>query len=175
MSTVTYRSQPAIHKVRGAVPPEGTTHIYKVTKLLWPPGVESYIAGLLVGTSLHICCGKSKIGGVRLDMFEDEVDVQADAARLPFSARSFDTLLCDPPYNGRFQWNHDMLSELARVANMRVILQHWFSPVDKLGYFKKDHGLVMTDLYNWMPQTYFGRMQIVSIFDRMEIGNGKNF
>lgn len=165
MSTVTYKNQPAIHKTRGAVPPEGTSHLYKVTKLLWPEEIEKYLSELLVGFSLHICCGKSSIGNIRLDLNED-VDVRADAARLPFADKSFDTLLIDPPYNGVFQWNHDMLCELGRVARQRFIFQHWFSPVDKLGYFKKDHSFILTDLYNWMPKSYFGRMQIISVFDR---------
>lgn len=166
MGTVTYKHQPAIHKTRGAVPPEGTSYLYRVTKLLWPKEVESYLESLLLGRSLHICCGKSRIGDVRLDLYED-VDIRADAARLPFTDQSFDTLLIDPPYNGKFQWNHDMLSELGRVAKRRFIFQHWFSPVDKSGRFKKDHQFVLTDLYNWPPKSYFGRMQIVSVFDRI--------
>ena len=167
MSTVTYKNQPGIHKTRGAVPPEGTPHLYKVTKLLWPKEVEGYLNNLLTGKSLHICCGKSRIGDILLDLYEDDVDVVANANRLPFSNSSFDTLLIDPPYNGDFQWNHNMLSELSRVARKRFIFQHWFSPVDKLGYFRKDHSFVLTDLYNWMPRSYFGRMQIISVFDRL--------
>jgi hypothetical protein len=168
MSTVTYHNQPGIHKTRGAVPPEGTSHLYKVTKLLWPNEIEEYLEKLLIGKSLHICCGKSNIGTVRIDLYEPNVDMIADAARLPFRDKSFDTLLIDPPYNGKFQWNHDMLCELGRVSKQRFIFQHWFSPVDKLGYFKKDHKFVLTDLYNWMPKSYFGRMQIISVFDMIK-------
>lgn len=166
MSTVTYKNQPAIHKTRGAVPPDGTSYLYKVTKLLWHQDIEQYLNSLLIGKSLHVCCGKSTIGTIRLDLYETDVDVCGDASRLPFKDKSFDTVLIDPPYNGKFQWNHDMLCELGRVAKQRFIFQHWFSPVDKLGYFKKDHSFVLTDLYNWMPKSYFGRMQIISVFDR---------
>ena len=167
MSTITYKNQPGIHKTRGAVPPEGTSHIYKVTKLLWPKEIEKFLEDLLIGKSLHICCGKSTIGDIRLDLYEDDVDIIGDATRLPFADNSIDTLLIDPPYNGKFQWNHDMLSELGRVTKQRFIFQHWFSPVDKLGRFKKNHKFILTDLYNWMPKSYFGRMQIISIFDKI--------
>lgn len=166
MGTVTYKNQPAIHKTRGDIPLVGTSHIYKVNKLLWHPHIEEFIFTQLVGKTLHVCCGKSLLGDIRLDLFEEDIDIKADASRLPFSKDSFDTVLIDPPYNGKFQWNHDMLSEIGRVAKERFIFQHWFSPVDKNGYFRKDHSFILTGLYAWMPKSYFGRMQIISIFDR---------
>lgn len=168
MSSVTYKSQPAIHKSGGSVPLAGNSHVYTVSKLLWPEDVEKFIESLILGTSLHVCCGKSRLGDIRLDLYEKDVAVHADAARLPFASDSFNTVLIDPPYNGRFQWNHDMLSEMCRVANSRFIFQHWFVPVNKLGYFKKDHKFIMTALYGWMPRSYFGRMQMISVFDKRE-------
>jgi hypothetical protein len=165
MSTVTYKNQPAIHQTRGSVPLAGNSRIYTVNKLLWPPDVEQFIKKQFIGTVLHLCCGKSMLGDIRLDLYQDNIDVNADAANLPFPSRSFNTVLCDPPYNGIFQWNHDMLSEMGRVAQTRFIFQHWFSPVDKLGHFKKDHTWMLSALYAWMPQSYFGRMQIISVFD----------
>jgi hypothetical protein len=182
LSTVTYKNQPAIHNTRGDVPILGTSHVYTVNKLLWYSEVEEFVESKLIGYSLHVCCGKSKIGNVRLDKFEKDVTIIGDADRLPFSDNSFDTVLIDPPYNGKFQWNHDMLNELHRVARQRIIFQHWFSPIDKFGRFKKCHQFELTEivnvpipdkefelteLYNWNPRTYFGRMQIISILDRV--------
>jgi hypothetical protein len=168
MGTVGYKHQPAIDKTKGAIPLAGTAHIYKVTKLLWPKEVEEFLDTQLIGLTLHICCGKSKLGDIRLDLFEEDVDIIADAARLPIGNNLVDTVLIDPPYNGKFQWNHDMLSELCRVARKRIIFQHWFSPVNKVGFYKKNWAFSLTDLYAWMPKTYFGRMQIISIFDKVE-------
>lgn len=139
MSSVTYKKQPAINKTGGSVPLAGTEHVYTAETLLWPDAVEAYIAERLIGYTLHICPGKSMLGDVRIDLFEDVIDVKADAARLPVKDWSFDTVLIDPPYNGRFQWNHDMLNELHRIARERIIFQHWFSPVNKNGQFKKAH------------------------------------
>lgn len=166
MTTVTYKHQPAIHKTRGAVPLAGNSHLYEVTKLLWPEAVEQVLKDLCIGTTLHVCCGMSQIGDVRLDLFQPKVDVRASMDRLPFPNRSFNTVLIDPPYNSRLRVMHDMLVEVGRVADTRLIFQHWFSPVDKLGRYRKDHGLQLTGLYAWMPKTYFGRMQIISVFDR---------
>ena len=168
MSTVTHTSQPGIHKTRGAVPLAGNSYVYTVSKLLWPEDVEKFIEEQIVGTSLHVCCGKSKIGDVRVDLFEADADVKCDANRLPFGTDSFDTVFIDPPYNGKFQWNHDMLSQMGRVAKSRFIFQHWFVPVDKWGFFRKDHSFALTGLYAWMPKTYFGRMQMISVFDRSD-------
>lgn len=137
MASVTYKNQEAIHATRGTVPVSGTEHVYKVTSLLWPEAVEGYISNHFIGKVLHICCGKSRLGDVRVDLHEPGADVKADAARLPFEDKSFDTVLCDPPYSGKFQWNHDMLNELHRLARTRIIFQHWFCPVDKYGRFKK--------------------------------------
>jgi hypothetical protein len=182
MATVTYVNQPAIHKTRGCVPLAGTAHVYTVNKILWPKEVEDFLSTKLVGHTLHACCGKSQLGDVRLDLYEPKVDVTADAARLPFADNSFDTVQVDPPYNGAFQWQHDMLSELPRVARIRIIHQHWYIPANKIGLFKKNHTFVLSETntiievedtdftlaeaFVWMPRTYFGRTQIISIFDK---------
>ena len=139
MSSVTYKKQPAIHKTGGSVPLAGTEHVYTAEAILWPDAVEEYIRRRLIGYTLHVCPGKSMLGDIRLDLYEDPIDIKGDAARLPLFDNSFDTVLIDPPYNGRFQWNHDMLNELHRVARYRIIFQHWFSPVNKKGEFKKAH------------------------------------
>lgn len=165
MSAVTYKNQPAIHATHGNVGIEGTKHPYTVHALLWPKDVHGWVAGQCVGKTLHICCGKSQIGDCRVDLHETDADVQADAARLPFRSQSWDTVLIDPPYNGVFQWNHDMLSELARIARQRIVFQHWFLPVDDMGRFKKSHRFQLSQIAVWQPQTYFGRAQLISVMD----------
>jgi hypothetical protein len=80
----------------------------------------------------------------------------------------FSCSICDPPYNGKFQWNHDLLSELARVTNTRIIFQHWFIPANSDGGYKKaNETWKLTQVYIWQPRTYFGRAQIVSVFDNV--------
>lgn len=167
MATVTYKHQPGIHKTRGSVPLRGTRHLYTVKKVLWPNEVHAVLDDLCIGKTLHVCCGKSLLGDVRLDNdVSVEPHVVADAARLPFDDDVFRTVLCDPPYNGIFQWNHDMLAELARVARRRIIFQHWFIPATADGYYKKaQEKFALAELYCWQPRTYFGRVQMVSVFD----------
>jgi hypothetical protein len=165
MPTVTYKNQPAIQLKHGSVPEGGYDSPYTVTKLLWPNYVESWISERVISPCLHICCGKSLLGDVRMDVFHGDVDVIGDAARLPFADRSFLSVLIDPPYNGVFRWNHDMLSELSRIARDRIVFQHWFIPANRFGQYKKKHKFVLSEVSVWQPKTYFGRVNVISIFD----------
>ncbi len=166
MATITYKNQNAAAlALKKGVPLEGTDHIYTVNKVLWPKHVGAFIETKLIGTTLHVCCGKSMIGDTRVDLFDETADVKADAAKLPMADKSFDTVLCDPPYNGKLQWNHDLLCELARVARKRIIFQHWFMPGDKKGRYKKDHDFTISEVHIWQPMTYFGRVNVLSVFD----------
>ncbi len=170
MSTVTYKNQPGIHATRGTVPLGGTRHLYTVKKVLWPEEVTAVISSLLIPRSLHVCSGLSSLGDVRFDSDPNtKPDIVGDASKLPFADESFESVLCDPPYNGQFQWNHDLLKELSRVAAKRIIFQHWFIPADPDGLWKKWHKFSLTEAYIWQPRTYFGRVQVISVFDAKEI------
>lgn len=169
MATVSYKNQPAIEATKGNVPLAGTSHIYTVKKVLWPENIEQFLTTLFVGRTLHVCCGKSQLGDVRLDLNEPNADIRCDASNMRehVSDEAFETVLCDPPYNGKFQWNHDLLSELARVASRRIIFQHWFIPATPTGLYKKaQEKFALVDAFVWQPRTYFGRVQVVSVFDR---------
>jgi hypothetical protein len=170
VGTVTYKNQPGAKYLKGGmVPLAGTSHVYKVAKVLWPESVSGLIGSLLIHKSLHVCCGKSLLGDVRFDKDPcNNPDKIGDAASLPFPDESFESVLCDPPYNGKFQWNHDVLSELSRVAKERIIFQHWFIPADPNGLWKKWHKFKLTNVYVWQPKTYFGRVQVISVFDSDE-------
>lgn len=171
MSTVTYKNQPAIHATRGAVPLAGTSHLYTVKKVLWPDSIQEFLPSLFIGKVLHVCCGASRLGDVRLDRDPGHYpDIICDAANMRevVPDNSFDTVLCDPPYNGRMQWSHNVLSELARVASQKIIFQHWFIPANKYGRYKKAHEkFFLSAAFVWQGQAYFGRAQIISVFDRL--------
>lgn len=172
MASVTYKNQPAIDKSNGSVPLAGTKHVYTVKKVLWPEEVEDFLKTLLIPRTLHVCCGKSKLGDVKLDLYEPTADIKCDAQNMREYVKDneFDTVLADPPYNGDFQWNHNLLSELARVANKRIIFQHWFIPANSKGLYKKaQNKFHLSGLYAWQPRTYFGRVQMISVFDTTAI------
>ena len=112
MGNVTYKNQPAIDKTKGSVPLAGTSHIYRVKKKLWNDSIEDVLQGLFIGRTLHVCSGKSMLGDVRLDAdAENNPDIICDASDMKDFVKDneFETVICDPPYNGKFQWNHDLL------------------------------------------------------------------
>lgn len=154
---------------QGKVPLAGTSHLYRAKAILWPEPVQSVIRELLIPSSLHVCSGHCLLCDIRVDADSAVFpDVVCDAARLPFPDQSFNSVLCDPPYNGRFQWNHDVLSELSRVARKRVIFQHWFIPSDRHGRWRKFHKFRMAAIYAWQPKTYFGRAHLITVFDALD-------
>ena len=169
MASVTYKNQPAINKTKGNVPLAGTSHIYRVKKKLWNDSIEEVLQGLFIGKTLHVCCGKSLLGDVRLDAdAENNPDIICDASKMQDFVKDneFETVICDPPYNGNFQWNHDLLAELSRVASKRIIFQHWFIPANPSGTYKKaQEKFLLSDVLVWQPKTYFGRVQVISVFD----------
>ena len=171
MGGVTYKNQPGIDVTKGAVPLAGNSHVYTVKKVLWPEDIEGFLQTVFIGRTLHVCCGKSLLGDVRLDMdVANNPDIICDAADMKsvVKDREFETVLCDPPYNGKMQWNHNLLSELIRVASKRLIFQHWFLPARKDGGYKKAHNTwKLTGCYIWQPRTYFGRVQVISVFDNV--------
>lgn len=179
MGSVSYKNQPGIDKSKGKVPLAGTSHIYRVSKKLWNDSIENVLEGLFVGRTLHVCCGKSLIGDVRLDADPaHEPDIVCDAADMSGCVEDgeYDTVICDPPYNGKFQWNHDLLTELSRVASKRIIFQHWFIPANSKGQYKKAQDtFTLTDVLVWQPKTYFGRVQVVSVFDAINKQMKLNF
>ena len=174
MASVTWKSQPGLFasatSPRRRVPLAGSSHLYTVTRVLWPESIGAVLEGLLVGRTLHVCCGESRLGDVRLDLDPaHEPDIVADAAEWLSGAdpESFDTVLCDPPYVGRYRWNHALLAGLSRVARRRIIFQHWFVPVTPHGRYKKAHDRFgLSEVYVWQPRTYFGRAQVISVFDQ---------
>jgi len=170
MANVTYKNQPAIDKTNGSVPLAGTSHLYKVKRRLWNDSIEDVLQSLFIGKTLHVCCGKSQLGDIRLDAdIEHKPDIVCDASDMTGCVKdeSFSTVLCDPPYNGKFQWNHDLLKELSRIARDRIIFQHWFIPATPQGLYKKaQEKFAISEIYVWQPKTYFGRVQVVSVFDR---------
>lgn len=84
----------------------------------WSKSDELKVGTWMKGTTLHVCCGLSQIGDVRVDL-TTKSDIKASVLKLPFKSHSFDTVIADPPWNLGFVsefWN-----ELKRVAKERII------------------------------------------------------
>ena len=77
----------------------------------------------MIGEALNVCCGMSKVGQVRLDITQHSMRTEAGdlfKAKERVGSRSFDTVICDPPYSyfSKFKW----LMELSDIARKRMIV-----------------------------------------------------
>jgi ubiquinone/menaquinone biosynthesis C-methylase UbiE len=90
---------------------------------VWCEKEEWLYKQLCEGFTLHLCCGKSKLGDIRADLILKS-EVKADMYYLPFKNESFDTIICDPPWFGPKNWESwkKFVNEICRVAKHRIIL-----------------------------------------------------
>ena|SRR3990167_10820461 len=89
-----------------------------VNQWKWSRHEEWLVSKWIIGQSIHVCSGSSKLGDIQLDLTE-YAHIRGDALHLPLKDKSIDTVISDPPWNigfiGRY-WK-----ELKRVAKKRVI------------------------------------------------------
>ena len=86
-----------------------------------PRSVDLWLKTECVGFTLNVCCGKSVVGDIKIDLERQlKPTIIADMFHLPFRDKIFETAVCDPPFNyyGSIKWLH----ELRRVAKKRIIL-----------------------------------------------------
>ena len=83
--------------------------------------VERWLRKMAMGSTLNVCCGTSLIGDVRGDTSTETTRTEAgDVFNLRFPPLSFDTVICDPPfeYYNRFKW----VWKLADIARKRFLI-----------------------------------------------------
>jgi len=80
----------------------------------WPASVESFLQSLLISPSLHVACGESQLGDVRIDLIMP-ADVRGDMFKLPFRNNAFASVLIDPPWHMAYHLRPRLAKELARV------------------------------------------------------------
>lgn len=101
---------------------------------IWPDSVERWFRERTNGYTLHVCCGRSTLGDVRVDADKNNnPDIIADAKRLPFEQATFDTGIIDPP------WKVNVFDR-----------PDWFFPVVEA---VKPNGLILTNT-TWIPHSH---------------------
>lgn len=88
-------------------------------------GWDQWLRGHVIGRVLHVCCGASRVGDVRVDIDAGVpgVLVVADMLALPFVDAAFDTACCDPMYDLSMPQRVHLQRELVRVAGRRVLFK----------------------------------------------------
>lgn len=90
-----------------------------------PPYVERWLRRMSIGRTLNVCCGKSLVGDVRIDVDANSSRTEpGDLFDLKIEPLSFDTVICDPPFSyyvtgdNRFRW----IQELGKISRRRLII-----------------------------------------------------
>jgi len=113
----------------------------------WPESVEKFISLFLVSPSLHIFCGESDLGDIRVDLHTD-ADVKADAFHLPFRNESFQTIVADPPWHLAYHLRPKLIREIARVLRTSGKLI-WNAP-----WWPNSRHLKVEEVWYAKPNTY---------------------
>lgn len=113
----------------------------------WPWSVECFVRKNIKGRSLHVCCGSSKIGDVKVDMYVERKDiVKADMFDLPYK-EEFDTVICDPPWELPYHKRHKLLYSLRDALKPNGIL------IFNCFWFPKCRGLQIEKVYVGVPHS----------------------
>jgi hypothetical protein len=104
---------------------------------------------------LHVCCGQSKVGNVRVDRYPEHgatgLNVKADFHHLPFRDGAFGTVVIDPPFElfnqGRIQL-HDELGRVLRPGGTLLWCAPW---IPNEGIFTIDR-VVVASLRTGLPR-----------------------
>ena len=96
----------------------GKSWVKQILKTTWMH--SSYVEAWLLdfvkdGACLNVCCGKSLVGNVRLDISLDSTSTEyGDLFKIEYPESSFDYVYCDPPFNyyvvgtNRFKWQQKL-------------------------------------------------------------------
>lgn len=127
----------------------------------WPEDVERFVRERCETPTLHVCAGDSTLGDVTVDAAcERNPDVVGDMTQLPFPDRTFNTVICDPPWRSVDVFDrHTLFYELCRVTRLKGWIIHnttWVPESDqceKRGEYRRQ-------------DRSFGDASIITVFER---------
>jgi len=129
----------------------------------WPFEVEQKIRALCEGMVLHVCSGESTLGDVRIDL-EKKADIRASMYDLPIRPGSFDTVLCDPPWELAYHLRGRLLRSLrdALKPGGRLIFNCF--------WFPKTRGLAVDpEIYVGVPNSLWRNASLLITARRMAL------
>ena len=148
--------------------PKNKAH-YKFKKAWsWPQEIEAKVKDLCEGYTLHVCCGDSQLGDVRIDL-EKQADVKASMHNLPIRPETFDTVVCDPPWELAYHLRGRVLRQL------RDSLKPGGRLIFNCFWFPKTRGLdVDKEIYVGVPHSLWRNASLLITARRMALPSGAN-
>jgi len=143
--------------------------IFKYKKMWsFPERTEEFCKSHMFGKTLHICCGNSLLGDVRIDIEKQEIQDSKDGFKigdmynLPVENNSFNSVLIDPPwhipYNKRMAFMYEVRDKLK--INGVLILNAPFVPKLKC--------MVLQDVYYGERSFYMNNVALISIYKKIQ-------
>jgi len=129
---------------------------------IWNKTVEEFIKNKIIGYSLNVCAGISKLGDIKVDLDpKDKSIIKADMKKLPFEDETFDTVIEDPPWKIGYFDRWQPFFECVRVCKIggRIIYNAYWIPTSKL--VELEETIVRQD-------GAFTNTSIISIFRRLK-------
>lgn len=130
----------------------------------WPQEIENKVRQLLEpGITLHVCCGDSKLGDVRIDLTKP-ADIRASMYHLPIRPGIFDNAVEDPPWELPYHLRGKVLRELrdALKPGGRLIFNCF--------WFPKTRGLsVDPEIYVGVPHNLWRNASLLITARRMAL------
>lgn len=116
-----------------------------------------FIKKHIKGRSLHVCCGSSDLGDVKVDAYvERKGIVKADMFNLPFK-EEFDTVICDPPWELPYNVRHKLLYSLRSALKPGGIL------IFNCMWFPKCRGLKVMEVFVGVPHSTWRNASLLII------------
>jgi len=128
---------------------------------VWPAKVTELLRPMIRGRSINVCCGLSKLGDVRVDLYPKQSTAQkADMNELPFEDDSFDTVISDPPWKIEFFKRMEPFRECIRICKLdgRIIYNCTWKPVSR--YVQLEKAIIRTD-------NNFANVSVIWIFKKI--------
>jgi len=134
---------------------------------IWNNTVEAFVKERIVGYSLNVCAGASKLGDVKIDLDPlDKSILKSDMRCLPFKENTFDTVISDPPwkigYYERFTPFFECVS-VCKVGGKIIYNAYWIPEADNVK---------LEEVWIRQDGTYTNA-SIISVFTKIKDDNEK--
>ena len=133
----------------------------------FPEETHEFIKKNIIGFSLHVCCGSSNLGDIRLDIekqLEQKTEgfVKGDMFNLPFRPGLFDTVICDPVWNMPYHVRHKLIFGLRDMVKFggRLIFNSLWIP--KIKCMKHQ------DVFVGLNNMAFRNVSLISIYTKVQ-------
>ncbi len=129
----------------------------------WPKDIEDFIRARAQGRILHVCCGTSLLGDIKVDAFVQGPDIITKDIRECNFQSEFDTVISDPP------WAMDYRARPSFIRTCRNALKIGGHLIFNAPWVPKYYGLQLQEVWYRIPSPGWANLGVISISLRTKI------